>query len=73
VVATGGLITFWLLNKVVSTVLTLGLLAGVLYVVYKANSSSGSSSSSNSSSSDVRADGGDDPLAAARRIMDKYK
>lgn len=52
--------------QVVSTLFTFALVAGAAYVFLK--SKSGSSSGTNQDT-----DGGDDSLAAARRIMDKYK
>ena len=56
----------WLM-QVVSTLFTFALVAGAGYVFLKSRSGSTSSSIQGSD------DGGDDPLASARRIMDKYK
>lgn len=76
VAVAGGIIAFWLLQKVVSTVLTLVLLGGAAYLYFRSSSSdsdSGGSSGGGSSSSGGRGDDLDDPLTDARRIMDKYK
>eukprot|EP00775_Hariotina_reticulata_P002018 gene2018-biopygen3522 len=66
----------YFLAQLVSTVLTIALLGGAAWFYFQyAGSSKGTSSSSSSSSSrsgDPQADL-DDPLAEARRIMDKYK
>lgn len=52
--------------QVVSTLFTVALVAGAGYVFVKSRSSSGSASQ-------LDTNDGDDPLASARRIMDKYK
>jgi len=66
VLGIGSIITLWVFGKVVSTLFTFALVAGAAYVFLK--SKSGSSSGTNQDT-----DGGDDSLASARRIMDKYK
>jgi hypothetical protein len=75
----GAGVAFWLLQKVVSTVLTLVLLGGGLYF-YLSRAGGGEEQGA----SERRAGGGgggrggggddddDDPLAEARRIMSKY-
>uniref|UniRef100_A0A383W2U3 Uncharacterized protein n=1 Tax=Tetradesmus obliquus TaxID=3088 RepID=A0A383W2U3_TETOB len=74
-----GLVAFWVLQKLVSTVLTIALLGGAawFYFQYAGGSGDGGSSGSGggASSSSKRAVDGDldDPLSEARRIMDKYK
>jgi hypothetical protein len=57
--------------QVVSTFITLALLGGAAYLYFRSSSSNDSSSSSGDSKG--RGDDLDDPLADARRIMDKYK
>lgn len=62
--------------QLVSTVLTIALLGGAAWFYFQYsgsdNSSSGGSSGSGSGKTPADADL-DDPLAEARRIMDKYK
>eukprot|EP00877_Chromochloris_zofingiensis_P002880 jgi/Chrzof1/12593/Cz07g00090.t1 len=71
----GALVAFWILQKVVSTALTIALLGGAAWLYFKSSSASDSSSSSRSGSSSGRGvnDDPSDPLSEARRIMDKYK
>eukprot|EP00882_Tetradesmus_deserticola_P012208 GHRQ01012935.1.p1 GENE.GHRQ01012935.1~~GHRQ01012935.1.p1 ORF type:complete len:140 (+),score=37.88 GHRQ01012935.1:398-817(+) len=72
-----GLVAFWVLQKLVFTVLTIALLGGAAWFYFQYSGGSGSSGggSSGGGSSSRRADDGDfdDPLSEARRIMDKYK
>jgi len=68
----GGIIAFWLLQKVLSTFITLALLGGAAYLYFRSSSSNDSSGGSGGGSKG-RGDDLDDPLADARRIMDKYK
>lgn len=58
--------------QLISTVLTIALLGGAawFYFQYSGSDSAGSNKSSGKQDSDVDLD---DPLAEARRIMDKYK
>ena len=56
--------------QVLSTVITVGLLVGGAYLWISASSKDQPSSRSDSSSG---GDDSEDPVAAARRIMDKYK
>lgn len=76
VAVAGVLVAFWVLQKLVSTVLTVALLGGAAWFYFQYGGSSGSSddsskrSSGSSGSKDVDLN---DPLAEARRIMDKYK
>ncbi|EIE25230.1 hypothetical protein COCSUDRAFT_52800 [Coccomyxa subellipsoidea C-169] len=62
VVGVGGLVAFWLLQKVLSTFVFLGVLGGGAYLWLKLSSNDDS-------------DGGDsgDALTDAKRIMDKYR
>ncbi|KAK9820120.1 hypothetical protein WJX72_006336 [[Myrmecia] bisecta] len=66
-----GVVSLWLLNKVVSTALTVAVLAGAVFLWYKV--SSGGDSDEGGSSSNGAYDDSDDPLSSAKRIMDKYK
>jgi hypothetical protein len=67
------------LSQLVSTVLTIALLGGAAWLYFQYGGSDASSSSSSSSRNGQNrgkrssADDADDPLAEARRIMDKYK
>lgn len=72
VAVVGGLIAFTILQKLISTVLTIALLGGAawFYFQYSGSDNGSSSKSSGKQDSDVDLD---DPLAEARRIMDKYK
>lgn len=63
----GGLIAFWLLQKVVTTALTFALIGGALFLYFK-NNKDDDSDNSKGGGSDL-----DDPLAEAQRIMKKYK
>jgi len=80
----GVALAFWLLQKVVSTVLTLALLGGGLYL-YLSRAGGGEGEGESKGASSRRQGGGgkgdsdggdddadDDPLAEARRIMSKY-
>ncbi|GFR50406.1 hypothetical protein Agub_g12623 [Astrephomene gubernaculifera] len=79
----GVMFVFWLLQKVISGVLTLALFAGLGYYFLSKQSGDGDDDaidvtpgSSGSGSGKGRGKSGDnldDPLAEARRIMDKYK
>ncbi|BDA41475.1 hypothetical protein COCOBI_02-2560 [Coccomyxa sp. Obi] len=63
VIGVGGLLTFWLLQKVLSTFLFLGLLGGAAFLWLKLSNKDGGGDG-----------GGDgDALADAKRIMDKYR
>jgi TATA-binding protein-associated factor len=77
----GAGVAFWLLQKVVSTVITLAVIGAGLY--FYLGRSGGASDEGAASSSSRRSGGGnsnsnnnddddDDPLAEARRIMSKY-
>ncbi|GLC41585.1 hypothetical protein PLESTB_000699400 [Pleodorina starrii] len=81
----GIMFIFWLLQKVISGVVTLALFAGVGYYFLTQQGAGADKDgdaidvTSSSSSSSSKKKGGrsgddlDDPLAEARRIMDKYK
>lgn len=80
VAVVGGLLAFTLLQKLVSTVLTVALLGGAAWWYFQSSSSGGGGGSSGDAGSSSGGGGGrrdddalDDPLAEARRIMDKYK
>ncbi|KAK9845046.1 hypothetical protein WJX74_010015 [Apatococcus lobatus] len=75
IVGVVGLVGFWLLNKVISTVVTFALLGAAAVIAFRAaeRNTSTDSGSGSSSSSKGGSDDPNDPLAAARRIMDKYK
>lgn len=62
----------WHWLQLISTVLTIALLGGAawFYFQYSGSDNGSSSKSSGKQDSDVDLD---DPLAEARRIMDKYK
>ncbi|CAL8461797.1 g1328 [Coccomyxa elongata] len=63
VIGVGGLLAFWLLQKVLSTFLFLGLLGGAAFLWLKLSNKDGGGDG-----------GGDgDALADAKRIMDKYR
>ncbi|KAK9864047.1 hypothetical protein WJX84_007651 [Apatococcus fuscideae] len=69
-----GIVGFWLLNKVISTVVTFALLGAAAVIAFRAAERSTSSDrDAGSGSSKSSSEDPDDPLAAARRIMDKYK
>ncbi|KAF6262436.1 hypothetical protein COO60DRAFT_626864 [Scenedesmus sp. NREL 46B-D3] len=70
-----GLVAFWILQKLVSTVLTIALLGGAAWFYFQYSGGSGDSGSSGGGGGSKRADDSDldDPLSEARRIMDKYK
>lgn len=68
VIGISSIIALWLFGKVVSTVFTIAAVGGAIYLLVKSQGSKGAASQ----------DAGDldeaiDPLASARRIMDKYK
>lgn len=69
VAVAGVLITFWLLQKVISGVITLALLGGVGY--YFLTKSGNAAAEKRASSREV--DDMDDPLSEAKKIMEKYK
>jgi len=61
---------------VVSTVFTVALLGAAVYLYFKSSGGSGGAASSSAASSggdSKQFDDADDPLAEARKIMDKYK
>ena len=66
------LLFFLVFAQVVSTFITLALLGGAAYLYFRSSSSNDSSGGSGGGSKG-RGDDLDDPLADARRIMDKYK
>ena len=68
-VAVGGLIAVSVLGKVVSTVLFWGVVGGGGYLLYKSQQGGGGGGEGGGGGGG----GGSDPLAEARRIMDKYK
>jgi TATA-binding protein-associated factor len=70
----GAGVAFWLLQKVVSTVITLAVIGGGLYFYLARSGGDGGERSSSSSSKGGGGgdDDDDDPLAEARRIMSKY-
>eukprot|EP00879_Flechtneria_rotunda_P015376 GHRR01016075.1.p1 GENE.GHRR01016075.1~~GHRR01016075.1.p1 ORF type:complete len:163 (+),score=48.14 GHRR01016075.1:268-756(+) len=72
VAVAGVILAFWVLQKLVSTVLTIALLGGAAWFYFQYGGGNGSAGAAGSSSkgSDASLD---DPLAEARRIMDKYK
>lgn len=68
VAVAGVLLTFWLLQKVISGVVTLALFAGLGYYFLTRNANEPAEKPAPKDSGDL-----DDPLSEARRIMDKYK
>lgn len=71
----GAGVAFWLLQKVVSTVITLAVIGAGLYFYLGrggASDEGAGSSSRRSGGGNNNDDDDDDPLAEARRIMSKY-
>lgn len=66
VVGIGSLVALWLFGKLVSTVFTIAAVGGAAFLFLK------SRGAKPEATSDV-ADDAIDPVASARRIMDKYK
>lgn len=66
VVGITSLVALWLFGKLVSTVFTIAAVGGAIFLFVKARGSKPEASA------DV-ADDSIDPVASARRIMDKYK
>mmetsp|Transcript_4621 Transcript_4621/g.12868 ORF Transcript_4621/g.12868 Transcript_4621/m.12868 type:complete len:162 (-) Transcript_4621:221-706(-) len=66
VIGVGFLLTFWVFQKVLSTVITLAVLGAAGYFFYN------SSGMGSGSGEDIDVDGSD-PLKDAKKIMDKYK
>ncbi|DBA71295.1 TPA: hypothetical protein ACH3X2_011110 [Trebouxia sp. C0005] len=66
VVGISSLVALWLFGKLVSTVFTVAAVGGAVFLFLK------SRGAKSEASSDV-ADDAIDPVASARRIMDKYK
>lgn len=69
----GVLLCFFLRAQLVSTVLTVALLGGAAWFYFQYGGSSDDSSKRSSGSSSSKDVDLNDPLAEARRIMDKYK
>ncbi|KAL3140664.1 hypothetical protein ABBQ32_005230 [Trebouxia sp. C0010 RCD-2024] len=66
VVGVCGIIALWLFGKVVSTLFTLAAVGGAIFLFVKSKGSTETTDNSNDAAAD-------DPLASARRILDKYK
>ncbi|KAG2490892.1 hypothetical protein HYH03_010809 [Edaphochlamys debaryana] len=67
------MVMFWLLNKVISGVVTLAVLAGVAYYfITKSDGGDDETIDVTPTKGGAKKDM-DDPLAEARKIMDKYK